>query len=446
MKAIMITAPSSNSGKTTVTTGIIRALENRGMYVNPYKTGPDFIDGKFLSMAAGARAGNLDLHLQGFEGTREAFSMGDGEIAIIEGVMGYFDGASNTWENSSYDISKRFDIPAVLVYTPKGEMFSAIPQIKGMAEFEDSRLRAVILNKTSRRMYEMLREAIELNTDLAVIGHIPYDEDLVIESESLGLLEPGRIAGVENKISRIASLVEDNLDLDKLLDLAGEVSTSVDVGGGKTNTRVAVAMDDAFSFHYRENLEILQSMAEVVSFSPLYDKKLPEVDLIILGGGYPEKFKERLSENRSMIDSLRDFGNRGGYILAEGGGMMYLMETLDGVEMCGLLKGDARTTDRLERFGYVEIQICNDCILGPAGTVIPANEFHKSRVENTGDPMFQVKKAFGNESWTCGYGSKNILGYYQHINLAGKRELFRKIFLSIKDGGIGNVYEKPHEN
>lgn len=440
MKGFMIAAPSSNTGKTTITTGLIRALEKQGYFVSPYKTGPDYIDGKFLSMAAGTRAGNLDLHLQGEEGVREALSMGKGDIAVIEGVMGYFDGSSNTWEKSSYDISKRLDIPVVLVYTPKGEMFSAVPKIKGMAEFEDSRIQGVILNKTSKRMYEMLKEAIENHTSLSVIGHIPYDQDLEIDSESLGLLEPGRITGLEKKIERMAELVQENLDMEKLLSIARDLDISRAAKLDKGDMRVAVAMDDAFSFHYKENLELLRSMANVCFFSPVYDRALPEADLVILGGGYPEKYKERLSENRSMILSIREYGEGGGHILAEGGGMLYLMDTLEGVEMCGLLKGDARMTDRLQRFGYVNISIGEDCVLGKAGTEIPANEFHKSVVENTDEPIFRINKPLGNHSWACGYKRKNVLGYFQHLNLAGKSSLLKGILDEVISGGGKDVY------
>ncbi|WP_409228539.1 cobyrinate a,c-diamide synthase [Gudongella sp. SC589] len=440
MKGFMITAPTSNTGKTTITTGIIRALENRGLLVSPYKTGPDYIDGKFLSMAAGSRAGNLDLHLQGVEGVREAISMGEGDMAVIEGVMGYFDGASNSWENSSYDLSRQLDIPAVLVYTPEGEMFSAIPKIKGMAEFGDSRIRAVILNKTSRKMYEMLKEVIENHTDLAVLGHIPYDEDLRIGSGALGLLEPGSIAGLEKRIEKMASLVEENLDLAKLVELAEDVDILSMDKPERTDLRIAVAMDDAFSFHYRENLRLLESMGRVFCFSPMHDKEIPEADLVLLGGGYPEKYLKELSGNKGMIESIKSYADKGGYILAEGGGMMYLMDTLEGVEMCGLLRGDARMTGRLQRFGYVNIQLEKDCLLGKAGTVIPGNEFHKSVADNTEDAIFKVKKPMGQEGWSCGYKKNNILGYYQHINFAGKRELLSGILDRIGNGGGEDVY------
>ena len=440
MKGFMIAAPSSNTGKTTITTGIIRALEKQGYFVSPYKTGPDYIDGKFLSMAAGTRSGNLDLHLQGEEGVWEALSMGNGDIAVIEGVMGYFDGSSNTWEKSSYDISKRLDIPVVLVYTPKGEMFSAVPKIKGMAEFEDSRIRAVILNKTSKRMYEMLKEAIEDHTDLAVIGHIPYDQEVRIESESLGLLEPGRITGLEKKIERIVQLVQENLDMEKLLSIVRELEVPTTPKPDRTGIRIAVAMDDAFSFHYRENLELLRSMAEMIFFSPLDDEVLPEADLVLFGGGYPEKFKEKLSENSTMIQSIREYGEKGGHVLAQGGGMLYLMDTLEGVEMCGLLKGDARMTDRLQRFGYANIHIDEDCLLGRAGTEIPANEFHRSVVENTEKGILTVSKPSGNESWYCGFRHKNVLGHFQHINFAGKKELLKELLDGIWNGGLKDVH------
>lgn len=187
MKSIMITAPSSNTGKTIVTLGIIRALVKRGIDVSPFKTGPDFIDRRYLEKAANKLAGNLDTHLMGLTGIQVAVGMNQGDLAVIEGAMGYFDGISNTFINSSYDISCILNTNAVLVYSPKGEMFSAVAKIKGMVDFEDSRIKAVILNKTNKAIYEMLKEPIETYTGVKVLGYIPNYDSLKVETSRLGL-------------------------------------------------------------------------------------------------------------------------------------------------------------------------------------------------------------------------------------------------------------------
>ena len=161
MKTVMITAPTSNSRKTIITLGLIRAIKNRNINVSAFKTGPDFIDTKYLQLASGKRAGNLDMHLMGRKGISKSLGMNLGEFAVIEGAMGYFDGIHNSFENSSYDISKELDVPSILVYSPKGEMFSIIPKVKGMVDFEDSKIKGIILNKVSGSMYELLKEKIE---------------------------------------------------------------------------------------------------------------------------------------------------------------------------------------------------------------------------------------------------------------------------------------------
>lgn len=436
MKGILLTAPRSNSGKTTITSGLARAISRRGIRVAPFKTGPDYIDGKYLSLAAGRMSGNLDFHLQGVQGIKEAVGMEDGDLALVEGVMGYFDGSGGSWESSSYHLTKILDIPAVLVYTPKGEMFSAVASIKGMAEFEDSRIKAVILNKTSEKMYGLLREAIEKHTGLKVLGHLPFSQELHFESESLGLREPGLHNYGQVAIESAADLCERYIDLDSLIRLATDISPIERGRVERTGKKVALARDEAFCFHYSENLRILESMAHVTYFSPLKDQELPDSDLVIIGGGYPEKHKEGLAENRSMIESIRRFGEAGGHILAEGGGLMYLMESMDKVPMCGLLKGNAVMTEKLQRFGYVCMELMEDCLLGRKGQLIHGNEFHKSLIEDNEGDLLRVTKPMGNGQWTCGYRRKNILGYYQHINYAGKVAWLWELLERTGKGGL----------
>ncbi len=424
MKAIMITAPASGSGKTTAAIGIIRALLNRGMDVCGFKTGPDYIDTSFIAKASKRQAGNLDTYLQGREGVFRSLGMGDGDYCIIESAMGYFDGLYNTFEDSGYDISKLLNVNSILVYTPSGEMFSAIPKIEGMADFEGSTIKGVILNKVSEKIYNMLKGQIEKYTGLPVLGYIPMMEDAAIESRHLGLVQCAEIGDVEERIERAAAAVRENIDMGLLLRLMSDVCGTSAGRLEKRNLAVAVAYDKAFSFYYRENLKLLEDSCAVEYFSPLADASLPACDLLYIGGGYPEVFKEELSDNRAMLSSIRSYADRGGCIYGECGGFMYLTEGIEGRDMAGIFAGRARMTERLQRFGYVEIELRRGCMLGKRGDRITAHEFHKSVCDVEGPALFSVRKAMGNGMWECGYGYKNVLAGYPHINFLGNMNAF----------------------
>lgn len=419
MKTIMITAPSSNTGKTTLTLGIIRAIKNRGLDISAFKTGPDFIDTKYLEVASGKRAGNLDMHLMGKEGIKESLSMNDGEYAVVEGAMGYFDGIYNTFENSSYDISKHLDIPAILVYKPQGEMFSAIPKIKGMVEFSGSKIGGIILNKVTKGIYNMMKEIIEEYTDIKVLGYLPYDVSLEIESRYLGLMQTCENNDLEQLINNAAEAVEKTIDIDTILNMAKDWLYNPYKYQNKRNIKVAIAYDNAFNFYYNENLNLLENICHVEYFSPLRDKKIPDSDLVLIGGGYPELYAKELSENLSMISSIKENAESGKYIVAEAGGFMYLASSIEDYPMCNIFDGKAIMTNNLQRFGYVNMTTNRDTVLGKKGMVITGNEYHRSIIDIENSPVFDIKKPKVKRSWQCGYTYKNVLAYYQHINFLG---------------------------
>jgi len=438
MKGIMITAPASNTGKTTLSFGIIRAIKNRGLDISAFKTGPDFIDTKYLGVASGKRAGNLDIHLMGRGGIKEAISMNYGEYAIVEGAMGYFDGVYNTFEKSSYDISKELDIPAILIYRPQGEMFSAIPKIKGMVDFPGSKIKAIILNKVSKEMYPLLKEKIEEYIDIKVLGYLPHDESLEIESRYLGLMQTDEKLDCEELIDRVAEAVEKTIDIDEILKMTKELNYSPYEYKEKRNIKVAIAYDEAFNFYYNENLNLLDNICDVEFFSPLKDEEVPDSDLIFIGGGYPELYAKELSNNLKMIESIRKNAELGKYIIAEGGGFMYLASSIENDLMCNVFHGQAVMTDRLQRFGYVNMTINTDTIIGRKGSVIPGNEYHRSTIDIDNNSVFDIKKLKGNRTWKCGYSYKNILAYYQHINFLGNMDGFKHLLDTIenKRGGL----------
>lgn len=431
MKSILITAPASGSGKTTITMGILRAMRNMGLDICAYKTGPDYIDRAFLEKACKGKAGNLDMHLQGREGLLTAFSMAAADYCVVEGAMGYFDGIYNTCTNSSYDISKELGINSILVYTPKGEMFSAIPKIKGMAEFEASSIKAVIFNNISGRYYEMLKKALEEHTNLKVLGFLPPMGAVELKSRHLGLVQSIELENIDQQIEEISKMVSANIDINEMMKLMTDIRISKVPVVGKYDIKVAIAKDKAFSFYYSENISLLETACDVTYFSPMEDDGLPECDLLYLGGGYPEVFKEELAGNKTMLDSIKEYSQSGGYIYAECGGFMYLTDSIDGEAMVGVFPGQSRLTKSLQNFGYIDIELTTDCMLGNKGDKITAHEFHKSVAAVQNDTIFDIKKTMGNDKWEGGYMHKNTYGGYPHISFIGNMHVLKNILNSI---------------
>lgn len=433
MKGIMITAPSSGSGKTTITMGIIRAIKNMGNNVCAFKTGPDYIDTAFLSKAAGRIAGNLDMHLQGENGMKMALSLGEGDMCVIEGVMGYFDGMHNTFINSSYDISKKIGANAVLVYTMKGEMFSAVPKIKGMVDFNGSMIKGVILNRVKKTHFDMIKGPIEEYTGVKVIGYVPPMEDVELESRHLGLVQSLEIEDIEERLEKLSKTIMDTVDMNMLIELMSELDVKSMVEFKKRNIKVGIAYDKAFSFYYRENIYMLEKTCEVKYFSPINDKEIPECDLIYLGGGYPEVFSEELSKNTEMRNSIREFAQNGGCIFGECGGFMYLTNCIDGIPMAGVFNGESTMTKSLQRFGYLNMELKEDCLLGKKGEKLTAHEFHKSKTVIDDSALYKIKNAMGSKEWECGYGYKNTLAGYPHINFIGNIPAFNRMLDYIEE-------------
>jgi len=425
MKTIMIAAPASGSGKTTLTMGLIRALKNSGYNLTCLKTGPDYIDTAFLKAASGNEAGNLDLHLQGQEGLRQAFSLAEGDLCVVESAMGYFDGLANTYIGSSYDIGRILGINTVLVYTPQAEMFTAIPKIKGMVDFKESSIKGVIFNQVSDKYYQLLKEQVEAYTDLKVLGYLPPLADAALKSRHLGLVQSVEIEELDQLIEKIADAVKQTVDLEELKKIMSDVQGSTFPSLPQRDLRVAVAYDKAFSFYYRENLKLLEDTCRVVFFSPLKDKHLPQCDLLYMGGGYPEVFRSELAANRAMIEQIKAYAEHGGCIYAECGGMLYLNQSIEESLMCGVFQGKSRLTDKLQRFGYIEITLQEDCLLGQAGDKLTAHEFHKSVCAPGGKEVFSINKAMGTGGWSCGYRCKNVLAAYPHINFLGNLKAFQ---------------------
>lgn len=421
----MITGDSSGQGKTVFTMVLCRTLRNMGYDVSPFKTGPDYIDPKYHALAASHSAGNLDFHMQGDVGLRISLGLNHGELAIIEGAMGYFDGIGNTFEGSSFDISKRIDSNAILVVTPGAQMFSLIPKLIGMTEFAKGRIVGIVLNKVSESYYVKIAPQIEKYTNLKCLGYLPEDERLSFKSRYMGLLKPEEIEGLDEYLDTASELMKKHVDIELMMSFSKTLIYE-EVEIKKRDAKILIAKDDAFCFHYNENDKILNAIGEVEYFSPMYDDNIGNADLVIIGGGYPEFYLSELSNNKSMLKCILDYSLSGGKVLGMGAGLMYLSDEIDGYKMVGALPATTMITDKTQRFGYNKITLLKDCLLGNAGDEFNAKEFHKSKIETDLIPLFEVTKTEG-KSWECGYQLNNTLGMYQHLNFAGYIDLVKQL-------------------
>ena len=454
---LMIAAPGSGSGKTLVTCGLLRLLQRKNLHPVAFKCGPDYIDPMFHRQVLGIPSRNLDTFFSPADSenaantaaatlARAAAKNGAG-IAVIEGVMGYFDGTgASGMEASSFDLAQQTDTPVILTLNAKGMSRSVVALLRGLADYEkeNRRIRGVILNRISPGMFPVMKKWIEEDTDLKVIGYLPQDDSLSWGSRHLGLLQPEELTGLQEQIDHLADTLESTIDQEALLDLASTappIRTPSESGGKKADPagekqvvpRIAVARDEAFSFYYEDNLEMLQECgAELVFFSPIHDRIFPAADGLLLGGGYPELHAQALAQNEEMKAQICECAAKGMPLLAECGGFMYLQENLvladrtagkDGADqktwkMCGLLPGTCRMTDKLVRFGYIELEK-KDGQSGEAGCLkeghrIRGHEFHYFDSTDNGHAC-TAHKPGRRRSWDCMVVQDNIMAGFPHL-------------------------------
>ena len=393
---ILLAAGASGSGKTLITCGLLQVLVNRGLKVASFKCGPDYIDPMFHSRVIGTRSRNLDTFFTDGDRTRYllAKNASDCEIAVMEGVMGYYDGVGGiTSRASAYDLASTTDTPVILIVNSRGMSVSLAAYVKGFLEYKkDSHICGVIFNQMSPMLYPRMKKLLEEELSVKVLGYVPKVEDCVIESRHLGLVLPEEIPELKSRLQKLSEVLEKTLDIDGILELAGgapelaapktEMLIQKDTAFGyrtEETVRIGVADDEAFCFFYADNLNLLEQMgAELVRFSPIHDRELPEdLDGLLLSGGYPELNGEALEENQEMCTRIREVILDGMPCLAECGGFMYLhqeMEDMEGKQrrVCGVIPGRAYRTPKLNRFGYITLTEKQDTGLGE----IPAHEFH----------------------------------------------------------------------
>jgi cobyrinic acid a,c-diamide synthase len=444
---LLIAGTHSGVGKTTVALALMAALRRRGLRVQPFKVGPDFIDPGHHAAACGRVAYNLDTWMLPEAAVRSLFARAtaDADCAVIEGVMGLFDGrGGGDPRGSSADVARLLSCPVVLVVDAAGMAASAAALVKGFAEFDPAvRVAGVICNRVAGpRHYAYIEPAVRRHTGVVPLGWLPRRPEWEIPERHLGLTTQedlradGRVPW-EETLTRLAGALEATVDVDRLLKLSavpGPGLPTADAGEGRgrfpgpsaDRRRVAVARDAAFCFYYPDNLELLQGAgAEIVPFSPLHDAELPAgVDLVYLGGGYPEVHAERLAGNRAMHNSLRRYHRQGGAIYAECGGLMYCCrELVDAAgrpwPMLDLLPARAVMQPRLAALGYVTWRAGGDTLLGLAGTELRGHEYHYSRLEPLGDlPAHARLHREGQEARPDGFVRGRLLAGYAHLHFA----------------------------
>ena len=452
---IMLAAPKSGSGKTLLTCGLLEVLRRRGLNPIACKCGPDYIDPMFHRYVLGIPGRNLDSFFLPAEGVRkvlvDAVREEQAEIAVLEGVMGYYDGLGGTETSaSSWEIAEITDTPAILVLDCKGASLSAAAMASGFLHFrKKSHIAGVILNRVSSMYYERLAAAVEEASGLPVLGYLPESEEYRMESRHLGLFLPGEIDRLRERIGRLADQMEKSIAVERVLEVAGMLPLRIENKEKEkaenesmeaesiakfpacqeqkvtSRVRIGVARDEAFCFYYQENFRLLEQMgAELVYFSPLRDKKIPNrVDGLLFGGGYPENYARELAKNAAMRESIRRSIAAGMPFLAECGGFLYLHRTLEGSdgkhwEMAGVYPFDAYRTNRLRRFGYVRL-------LTSSGQEIHGHEFHYWESEDPGTDWEAVKPT-GNRSWRCIHEKGGQIGGFPHLYYASCPDFLRK--------------------
>jgi cobyrinic acid a,c-diamide synthase len=463
MRGFLISGTSSGVGKTTVTLALIASMRRRGLTVQPFKAGPDFLDTGHHTLIGGRTARNLDTWMLSAHANHDVLrdaSQG-ADTVVVEGMMGLFDGKNcETETGSSAEIAKLLKLPVVLVLDAGKSARSIAAVVLGFELFDPAlSLAGVILNRVaSERHFKMLKTAVLSNCRTPVLGWLPREPLITIPERHLGLRtaeESEDQPGTEQQIDRLAALAEKHLNLEALLSLecglSFECGCSLNNQGAEPSVRIGVARDHAFSFYYEDNLDLLRQYgAEIVSFSPMLDASLPQnLDALYLGGGYPELYAQQLSENVSMLSSIRAFAATNRPIYAECGGMIYLCQQLATVDgntyaMAGLLPFAIEMTSKLVQFGYATVKLTQDCLLGTSGTVLRGHSFHYSRITDAppARTSYRVQYSLSGREEDEGFHVGSILASYIHLHFRAESQIARHFIeqaRAVKERGLPAV-------
>lgn len=454
----MIAAPKSGSGKTMITCALLQLLKDSGKNVSSYKCGPDYIDPMFHKKVLGVPSKNLDTFFTDEKTTVQLFldKRADGDFAVLEGVMGLYDGLGGIYEQgSSYHLAKVTQTPIILVVDAKGMGKSVLALIAGFLQYDTQHLiKGVLLNRMSKGYYDIIKPLIEKELSVKVVGYFPEQKDIRLESRHLGLVMPDELADIKEQLDELAGRLKKTIDLDMLLDIAAEAeeitkttnTEQMQIQNQNNTVNIAVAMDEAFCFYYEDNLRLLEKCgAKLQYFSPLHDTRLPkDCDAMLLGGGYPELYTKKLSENVSMRESIKKAFRAGLPTVAECGGFMYLHKYIHDIcddtdeqnkanvqnnadtqyntdtqndvsvsQLVGALDSECHFKGKLVRFGYIELAEKHSNFL-PLNEKIKAHEFHYYDSADNGADCIATKPATG-RSYDCVISHDNYWLGFPHL-------------------------------
>jgi cobyrinic acid a,c-diamide synthase len=447
---LVIAGTHSGVGKTTATLAILAALRQRGRLVQAFKVGPDFIDPGHHTAVTGRPSRNLDGWMLGEAINCDIFTRGatDADISIIEGMMGLFDGSSSVNEiGSTAELAKQLDAPVLLVIDGSAMARSAAAMVSGYTNFDPAlQVVGILFNRVgSEGHYKLLKEAVEQETDVVAVGYLRPDQAVTISDRHLGLVTAME-QGTGELYGLLAKAAAETVDLDRVEALAcscRELTVAASqpvVRNHGRNVRIGVAQDPAFCFYYPDNLELLEAAgADLVKFSPMNDRVLPGVDMLYLGGGYPELHGEALAGNGTMRAAIRQFAERGGTIYAECGGMMYLTQAIRDFagtshEMVGLFPAEAVMQKPGLTLGYRVVELSQGCILGASGTTARGHEFHYSTLVPKGRLNYacELRDARGEPKGSDGLIVGNTLALYAHLHFASQPQIAKSLVSSVR--------------
>lgn len=459
----MIAAPKSGSGKTMITCALLQLLKDSGKNVLSYKCGPDYIDPMFHKKVLGVPSKNLDTFFTDEKTTVQLFldERADGDFAVLEGVMGLYDGLGGIYEQgSSYHLAKVTQTPIILVVDAKGMGKSVLALIAGFLQYDTHHLiKGVLLNRMSKGYYDIIKPLIEKELSVKVVGYFPEQKDIGLSSRHLGLVMPDELSDVKKQLNETADRLKKTIDMDLFIDIAEAADEIGDSGSADKDKRqtlknaelmrlqdqnntvnIAVAMDEAFCFYYEDNLRMLEKCgAQLLYFSPLHDTRLPkDCDAMLLGGGYPELYARELSKNVSMLNAIKKAFRAGMPTVAECGGFMYLHTYIRNIcddndeknnadtrnntdiqndmnksKLVGALDGGCHFKGKLVRFGYIELAEKHSNFL-PPNEKIKAHEFHYYDSTDNGADCIATKPATG-RSYDCVISHDNYWLGFPHL-------------------------------
>lgn len=448
---IVLAGTGSAVGKTTIATGIMKALSEEYM-VQPFKVGPDYIDPSYHTLATGNNSRNLDSFFMSDGQIRTAFERGiktsRADFGIIEGVRGLYEGISPTGDvGNTASIAKALDAPVVLIINARSLVKSAAAIVIGFKMLDPAiKIEGVILNQVkNKRHYLKTKEAVETLAKTPVIGGIQRDDAIKVEQRHLGLVPAVERENLLSYIEKWGEIIKENIDLDDLISIMKNYEKLPEgredtwLVENRKKVKIGVAIDEAFNFYYIENLEALKANnANVIPFSPLKDKEIHDVDALYIGGGYPEIFAKELEINESMRKSILKFHQDGNPIYGECGGLMYLTNSINGKKMCGVFNYDSQMTKKVQGLSYVIVESNKDNIITKKGEQFRGHEFHYSKILLNGNKpefAFKILRGKGIEGMMDGLMKNNTVASYIHIHTAACPQFASNLTKSALNGG-----------